>query len=210
MYIILTIRLVAGMVLSLFYLSMHWADSKPVSMMLEDAALSMAGFVGGVAAIIFPFYRNRTSVLLTTINEINLNILKRDQQENRRPSNRLFLVLFLLCTLFEVFGMMAYVIFIWDFAKSGLPRFNNLLYQPHPYSVMACLDEMSFWIVGVWVTHLANFYPCMYIDFILRISFHFRVTANEIRQLRSGVKVDEDVELEKLKSLIKDLSLLYW
>lgn len=207
-YILLTIRATSCMILSLWYLAMH-SENKPIAIILQDVAICLAGLVASFGAIIFPLYRNRTSTLLRTINEINLDILPRTQ-ENRNNSNRLFLGLFILCGVGLVSGSMSFLIFGWQFAKSGLPNFNSFLYQPTPYSVMAFVDEILFLVIAIWISSLCTFYYTMYIEFILRISFYFRVTAGEMRQLRRGENFEEDKEMEKLKFLIKDLNLVYW
>lgn len=210
-YMVLSVRIVTCMGLSLLYLALNW-NSGPAPMILQDAAMCMAGLVGSGATFIFPIYRKRASALLKTINDINLSVLKQSYNalENRRNSNRLFLTMSILSIVFEVSVFMNFVLFAWEFAHSGTPKFNSFLHLPKPYSVVAYVDELSFLFTGFWMMSFCTFYLLMYIEFILRISFHFRVSAEEMRQLRSGNEINEKGELQKLKSLIKDLNLLYW
>lgn len=105
---------------------------------------------------------------------------------------------------------MTVVLYAWQFAHSGLPHFNSFFYQPTPFSLMAFVDEILFWIPALWVISLITLYLSMYIEFILRISFYFRVMAEDMRKLRSGVDIDEGMELQKLKTLIKDLNFYHW
>lgn len=207
----LFLRVTTSMLLGLVFLGMH-RRSKPVPMLLQDVATCISALVGSSAAPIFQCYRERTSNLLRTINEINMDILKREHNalENRRSSNRLFLAMKIMCTVIEVSGSMAFIMFAWEFVKSGLPQFNRFLYQPEPYSVIAYVDEILFLCSGFWMMSLCTFCTSMYMEFILRISFYLRVTGEEMRQLRKGVDFDEEKEQLKLKSLIKDLNLLHW
>lgn len=202
------------MTFSLLYLALYM-DSRPLPMVLQDVALIIAGFVGCAGSVIFPITRKRTSALLRTVNEMNLDILNRTHNalENCRVSNRLFIAISTLCTLLEAAGTMAYIMFALEFVNSGLPQFNSFFHQPAPYSFMAFFDFILFWIPGIWIIYLNTYYLCMYIEFIVRISFHFHVLAGEMRQLRKGegaLKIDEEEELQKFKSLIKDSNLLYW
>lgn len=105
---------------------------------------------------------------------------------------------------------MGLFMYAWEFAHTGIPTFYNFLYQPTPYSLTAIVDEILLLGVGFWVQSLTVLYLSTYFEFILRISFYFRITAKEMRQLRTGSNVDEDEEQRKLKSLIKDLNLVYW
>lgn len=181
-------------------------------MVLGDVAICLAGIVGSFAAFIFPFYRKRTTKLLRTINEINRDVLKRNHNalENRRASNRLFKIISILFGVLQGSGTMTVVLFAWEFANTGLPQFNSFLYQPTPYSVVAFVDEILFLIPALWMESFITLYFSMYIEFILRISFHFRVLAEDMRNLRRGVESAEDKELQKLKALIKDLNFYYW
>lgn len=199
------------MILSLWFIGMHW-ESKPIEKTLEDAAIALAAIVGSCGTIIFPYNRKRTSHLLRTINEVNVDILQRGHNalNNRRTSNRLFMAITILSAALQVSGIMSYNLFAWEFANSWVPKFNSFLFQPEPYSIMAFVDETLFLMTGFWMMSLPNSYSSMYIDFILRISFHFHVTAEEMRQLRRGLDFDEENEHHKLKSLIKDSNLLYW
>lgn len=210
-YIFLSVRTTIFLMLALCYIGLHWGD-KSVPMALQDAATCVMGFVGSLVAYIFPYYRGRISRLIRTINEINLNTLKRNHnaQENRRTSNRLFVRLAVVCAVFQSMGIMAYVMFAVAFIKTGKPTFNTVLYQPAPGSVMEIVEQIQFLVRGVWMMSLTTCYFSLYIEFILRISFNFRVLAEEMRQLRRGVDFNEEEKLQKLKSLIKDLNLLYW
>lgn len=200
------------MSISLVYLGMHW-ETKPLSLLLNDIVINMTGLVGSTACFVFPYNRKRTSNLLRTVNEINRDILMRKHNalQNQRTSNRLILGLSLWCTVFEILACTAAILtHTVEFALTGLPSFNSFFYQPLPYSLVALVDEISIVFVCVWALSLNTLYLSMYFEFILRISFYFRVTAEEMRQLRKGDNFDEDEELRKLKSLIKDLNLLYW
>lgn len=208
-YMLLSVRIVQCMGLSLLYLALHW-DSEPLPTVLQNSAMCLAGLVGSGATYIFPIYRKRTSALLATINENNRKILKQNSLETRRASNRLFIMLFILSIILEVSVLINFVLFAWEFAKSGIPKFNSFLHIPEAYSVMAYVDQMSFLCTGFWMMSLCTFYLLMYIEFILRISFHFRVLAQDMRQLRSAVDANEEEQLHKLKVLIKDLNVLYW
>lgn len=208
---VLSIRMTTCMAFSLLYLALHW-DSKPFSQVSQDVAVCIAGLFTSSASFLFRYYRIRTSALLRTINEINRNIQKRDHNdlENRRVSNRMFLGLSIYCIIFQILGTMACLMFGLEFAYTGLPQFNSFLYQPTPYSVMAFVDVIAFLCPCCWTMTLCTLYLTMYIEFNLKISFYFRVTAEEMRQLRRAVNFNEEEELNKLKSLIKDLNLFHW
>lgn len=202
--------------MALLFLALH-PDSKPAAAVLQDVAVCLAAIVGSSGTIIFPFFRKRSSALLATINRINLGVLNRTHNalENRRTSNRLFIAIPILCAVLEAASFTIFLLFAWEFAYSGLPQYNSFLHQPKPFSVVAFVDEILFLITGFWMMSSVTFFLCMYFEFVLRISFYFRVTAEEMRQLRRRVRVDsngegENEELQKLKLLVKDLNLLYW
>lgn len=211
MNVFLSIRVTSCMILALVYMLLHW-DSKPIHLALQDVAICLAGIVGSCASLLFAYYRKRTSKLMIIINEISVAFLKRNDNvlENRRASNKVFISMCVFCGVLQMMASMTFVMFAWEFAKSGLPNFNSFFYQPTPYSFMAYFDGILFLVPGVWVTHVVTFYSSMYIEFILRISLHFRVLADDMRKLRRGVDTDEEEELQKLKSLIKDLNFYYW
>lgn len=211
MYWLLNIRLLTCMILALVFLIMHW-DSKPIPMLLQDGAICAAEIVGCYGSFVFVYFRKRTSKLLRTINGTNRTLLQRTHNalEKRQSSNRLFIAMTILCTIIQVSGTMTFVVFAWEFARSGLPQFNSFLYQPTPYSVMSYVDATTFLCSGVWMMTLYSFYLSMKIELILRISFHFRILAEDMRQLRRGVNFEEEVELQKLKSFLKELNLLHW
>lgn len=127
----------------------------------------------------------------------NLDILKwtPNAQQNRRTSNRLFLALFLMCSISELLTMISFLLFLCEFHNTGLPKVNSLVYPPTPFSGRSFFDEITY--VG-WMMSMCSFFLCIYIEFILRISFHFRVLSEDMRQLRRGVDFDEDEELQKL------------
>lgn len=199
------------MAFSLVYLGMH-LDSKPIQIILSDSVICLAGLVVNSWCYIFPYYRERSSKLLKAVNEINLDILKRNQNflSNRRASNRLFLILSLVYIVINVVVWIGLSTYAWQFTHTGLPPFNSFLYQPRPYSLTAFVDEILLLGGGFWVQSLTVPYLTTYFEFILRISFYFQVTAKEMRQLRTGCDIVEDEEQRKLESLIKDLTLLYW
>lgn len=211
MHVLLGIRMMTCMAFSIVYVALH-SDSKPIPMVLLHVAICLAGIVGSCGSFIFAHFRKRTSVLLRTINEINVVFLNRKDNalENRRASNRIFMDIFILCSVFQLSAIMTYALFTWEFVKSGVPNFNSFFYQPTPYSCMAFLDEILFMVAGAWTISLVSFYLSMYIEFILRISLHIRVLAGDMRQLRKEVDFNEEEELKKLKFLVKNLNFYYW
>lgn len=189
---------------------MH-SDIKPLPIVLQDVAVGLAATVGGFGTILFTFYRKRTTNLLTTVNEMNLNILQRSHNamENRCISNQLFTIMPILWVAFVFSAIIIFSLFGWEFTQSGQPNYNSFFFVPKPFSVIAYVDQMFFLCSGLWMMVSVSSYLSMHIEFILRISFHFRVLAEEMRQLRKEGNCDEEMELQKLKSLIKDLNLLH-
>lgn len=106
--------------------------------------------------------------------------------------------------------MISFLLFLCEFHNTGLPKVNSLVYPPTQFSGLSFFDEITYVGSGFWMMSMCSFFLCIYIEFILRISFHFRVLSEDMRQLRRGVDFDEDEELQKLKSFIKELNLLYW
>lgn len=207
----LSLWMTTSMILQLTYLGLH-RDIVPVPMLLQNVAILISRGVGCFGTMLYPYNRKRTSKLLKTINDINQDILKRSHNalQNRQTSNRMFIALTIISIFLEAMALSTLFMFGWEFTITGLPQFNSFFYQPEPYSVIACLEEVLLLLPCTWLLSVVTSYLCMYIDFILRISFYFRVTAEEMRQLRNGVGVDETNELQKLKSLIGDLNLFNW
>lgn len=192
------------------YLGGHTA-SIPVKVLLNDTALCLSGLFGFCMYLLSSYKRQRTSILLKVINDINRDILERNHNANHnlRLSNRLFLILAIFSVLLGVTGLLVCPQFVIAFAKTGVPYFRDgIAYEP--FSIWAYTSQFMQLFVITRTMSLCTGYFAIHMEILLRISFYFRVTAEEIKQLRRGSSFDEGEELMKLKRLIKDANSYYW
>lgn len=186
--------------------------TKPIAILLQDVALCLAGLVACFGFVLFPYNRQRTSALLKAVNEMNGEILRRHQNaiSNLRFSNRLHQLFPIVCLILQVTGLLVCPKFCIEFVKTGVPYFTDgVLYEP--FSVWAYISQFLQVLTIARSCSLVTFYMLMYIEVLLRISFHFRVTAEEMRQLRNSLSLfDEEEELSRLKKLVQDANFLYW
>lgn len=186
-------------------------ESAPMKVLLQDVAYCLAGMAGVSCYFLSSYKRERTSILLKVVNDINRETLKRNHNasNNLRFSNRLFLILPILTFMLEVTGLLVCPQFVIGFAKTGVPYFKDG-FSYKPFSIWAYTAQFMQLFVITRSISLGTGYFAIHIEILLRISFYFRVTAEEIRQLRRGSSFDEELELSRFKRLIKDANSLYW
>lgn len=179
---------------------------------LQNVIFCVAGIVGCYAMLLFVLHRRRSTNLLKLINEMNKNVLRRSHNliENRRYSNRIFTRLPFMCVFGGIFTVLFCLILSLEFERTGQVLFQNFFYQPRPHSIMARVTHYTQILAICFISSAITTYFTMVIEMLLRVSFHFRVTAEEMRQLRKGEEFDESAEMDKLKSLIKDMNFLHW
>lgn len=195
----------------LLYCARH-PQSKPVPIMLQHIGFCVTRSTVCIAAFSFPYNRQRTSNLLKAVNDMNRDILSRQNENSRknlRYSNRLFQKLSIVGVVYLLWGVMFFPLFFVEFARTGLPYLRSDFYHLVPFSVLAYTINVYQICTDFWLIYLILTLTAMYFELLFRIAFHFRVTAQEMRQLRKGVDFNEEVEFSKLKKLINDSNSLY-
>lgn len=211
LYFIFRLHEILSICCHLVYCARH-PQSKPVAIMVQDIGHCLTELAACSSAFLFPYNRKRTSNLLKAVNDMNRDILRRqnkNSRKNRRYSNRLFQRLSLIGVVYLISGVMFSPLFFVEFAKTGLPYLRSDFYHLVPFSVLAHTINVFQICTDFWLVYLVLTLTAIYCELLLRIAFHFRVTAQELRQLRKGVNFDEEVEFSKLKKLINDVNLLH-
>lgn len=112
--------------------------------------------------------------------------------------------------LIELFGLLIMMVFIIEFCYEGEVHFNIVFFDVQPFSIEAYIYLAYQSLLMLWMTSIWVIYTLVILELLLRVSFYFRVIADQIRELRGNESSLESKEMKKLCSLVDDFELLKW
>lgn len=190
---------------SLIYNIVHFQE-RPTNKFIEDIAMVTAGFVGVYAGLIFRFQRNRTWEVVKMINTKNLETL----QSNREKSNRIYFIMIIIWMNSECCAFLLIPKFLYEFHQLGKVHFTNYFYDFEAFSFASYLIHFSHMVCIWWASSYCATYVLMLIEMILRLAFFFGNCSEKIRNLRRTKGFEEEIEIKKLKDVIKGYNLFHW
>lgn len=174
--------------------------------LVEEFALLTTGVFALPEILAFRFYRERTWKVIKLINEKNLEI----SQKTRERSNQMYLIILAIWITSESSAILVVLTFLYEFQQSGKVHFTNYFYDFEAFSFGSYLSHFSHMICMFWFASYMASYTVMVVELILRLTLFYRHCGEEVRKLRQIEYFDEEEELRKLKSIIKDYNLFHW
>lgn len=175
----------------------------------KNIALCVSGLSAGIFATDVFYNRRDYFTLLAAVNEHSQRVLKHYNSVKLQKESD---VLFFGLSTFWVFGMVTglFVIplFVVEFIQTGDAYFKNIFYEFTPYSLGAWVTFLIQIITILWIIVGCTTLIFVTVELFLRISFFFRIIADDISNLRWGAIVNEGDELWKLKKLWEEYSFL--
>lgn len=189
------------------YPFLNWNDHY-LANFINNVSYAFLAFFGTLSACSIHIYQKDMINLVKEINDKNKAMLQKATNEIRLQSNSIYKRLFWVWILAIVLTLLFTQVFIFEFIETGEAHYRNYFYHFTPFSLGAFFEYILNAIIIAWMGFLASGWLVMVCEILLRVTLFFKITVNEINQLRNEDKFDETDEVKVLRQLFSNYSLL--